>query len=37
MAKYASLFSYLDYALEKKIYVVDDFGLDITGHGDVTC
>ena len=36
MAKYSSLFS-SDFELEKNIYVVDDFGLDIVGHGDVTC
>ena len=37
MAKDASLFSSLDSTLEKKIYVVDDFGFDIDGHAEVTC
>ena len=37
MANDASLFTSLDYSLEKKIYIVDDFGLDITGHGNVAC
>ena len=37
MAKDASLFSSLDNTVEKKIYVVDDFALITTSHGDVTC
>jgi hypothetical protein len=37
MAKDASLFTSLDKVVERKIYVVDDFSLDIVGHGDVPC
>jgi hypothetical protein len=36
MAKDASLFTWLDEAKERKIYVVDDFSLDVAGQGDVT-
>jgi hypothetical protein len=36
MAKDASLFTWVDQAKERKIYVVDDFSLDLVGHGDVT-
>lgn len=36
MNKDASVFSSLDVGVEKKIYVVDDFALDIVGHGDIT-
>ena len=35
MAKDASLLSYLDKFFERNIYVVDDFVLDIVGHGDI--
>ena len=35
MAKDASLFSSLDTTTENKIYLVDDFALDIVGHGDI--
>ena len=31
----ASLFSSLNTTTKNKIYVVDDFSLDITGHGDI--
>lgn len=37
MAKDDSLFSSLDTTIENKIYVANDFALDIVGHGDVTC
>ena len=37
MAKDSSLFTSLDEAKERKIYVVDDFSLDIIGQGDVSC
>ena len=37
MAKDDSLFSCLDMATKKKIYMVDDFSLDIKGHGDIPC
>jgi hypothetical protein len=37
MAKYASLFSFLDKDVMQKIYVVDYVSLDIAGHGDVPC
>jgi hypothetical protein len=37
MAKDASLFTSLDKVVEWKIYVVDEFSLDIVGHGDVPC
>jgi hypothetical protein len=37
MAKDASLFMWLDEAKENKIYVADDFSLDVVGQGDVTC
>jgi hypothetical protein len=37
MAKNASFSVSLDKATEKKIYVFDDFSLDIVGHGDVPC
>ena len=36
MAKEASLFSSLDTSTKNKIYVVDNFALDITSHGDAT-
>jgi hypothetical protein len=36
MAKDASLFTWLDEAKERKIYVADDFALDVVGQGDVT-
>lgn len=35
MVKNASLFTSLNSSLENKIYVVDDFGLDIIGPGNV--
>jgi len=37
MAKDASLFMWLDEAKERKIYVVDDFSLDVVGQGDIAC
>jgi hypothetical protein len=37
MDKDASLFTWLDEAKERKIYVVGDFSLDVVGHGDVSC
>jgi hypothetical protein len=37
MDKDASLFTSLDEVVERKIYVVDDFSLDIVGQGDVSC
>ena len=37
MAKDASVFTSLDTFVTKKIYLVNDFALDITGHGDVAC
>ena len=37
MAKDTSFFSSPDFALEKEIFVADDFALDIVGHGDVAC
>jgi hypothetical protein len=37
MAKYASLFTPLDKAMERKIYVVDDFALEIASRDDVLC
>ena len=37
MAKDASLFISLDEANERKIYVVDDFSLNIVGEVDVPC
>ena len=37
MSKDLSLFSSLDFGLEKNIFLVDDFALDIVGHGDVQC
>ena len=37
MVKHASLFYSLDVASKKKIYVVDDFSLDIVGRGDIPC
>jgi hypothetical protein len=37
MAKDASLFTWLDEAKERKIYVVYEFSLDIVGQVDVTC
>ena len=37
MANDASLFSSLDTIAEKKIYVEDEFVLDIAGHGDISC
>lgn len=37
MEKDASLFSSLHIAIEKKIYVADDFSLYIIGHGDIPC
>ena len=36
MAKDASMFFSLDTAAKKKIYVANDFSLDISGHGDVS-
>lgn len=35
IAKDTSLFSSLDIVVEKKIYMADDFSLDITIHGDL--
>jgi hypothetical protein len=37
MVKYATLFTILNKAEESKIYVVDDFSLDVVGQGDVAC
>ena len=37
MAKDVSLFSSLDTYAEEKIYVENDFSLEIPGHSDVTC
>jgi hypothetical protein len=37
MDKDASLFTWLDEAKERKIYVANDFSLDVSSHGDVTC
>jgi hypothetical protein len=37
MDKDASLFMRLNKAKESKIYVVDDFSLDVVGQGDVSC
>lgn len=37
MEKDASLFSSLDTTVEKKIYVADEFSLDIARHGDIPC
>lgn len=37
MMKDASLFSSLDMDIEKNIYVVDDFTLDITGNSEIPC
>jgi hypothetical protein len=37
MDKDASLFMSLNEAKERKIYVADDFSLDIDGQGDVSC
>lgn len=37
MDKDASLLSSLDATTENKIYVDDNFALDITGHGDIPC
>jgi hypothetical protein len=37
MDKYSSLFTWLDEAKERKIYVDDDFSLDVVGEGDVAC
>jgi hypothetical protein len=37
IAKDASLFISLDVAYERKIYVVDDFSLNIVGEVDVSC
>jgi hypothetical protein len=37
MAKDASLLSFLDKAIEQRIYVTDDFSPNIVGHGDVPC
>jgi hypothetical protein len=36
MDKDASLFTWLDEAKERKIYVVDDFSLEVVGQGDFT-
>jgi hypothetical protein len=36
MAKDASLFTSLNEAKERKISVIDEFSLDIVGHGDVS-
>jgi hypothetical protein len=37
MDKDASLFNSLDKFVERKIHVIDDFSLDIIGHGNVPC
>jgi hypothetical protein len=37
MDKDASLFTWLYEAKERKIYVVDDFAMDVVGQGDVAC
>ena len=37
MAKDASLFSSLNVSTKNNIYVVNEFALDIVGHGDITC
>lgn len=37
MAKYVSLFSSFDTTKKMKIFMVDNFALDIVGHGDVAC
>jgi hypothetical protein len=37
MSKDASLFTWLDETKERKIYVADDFALDVAGQGDVSC
>ena len=37
MEKDSSLFSSLNKVIEKDIYVVDDFSLDIIGHSDMPC
>ena len=37
LAKDAFLFMWLDEAKERKIYVADDFALDVAGQGDVSC
>lgn len=37
MDKDPSLFSSLNSTLEKKIFVANNFALDIVDHGDVTC
>lgn len=37
MDKDGSLFSSLDNVVEKKIFVADDFALNITDHGDIVC
>jgi hypothetical protein len=37
MDKDASLFTWLDETKEREIYVVDDFVLDVTSQGDVSC
>ena len=36
MAKDGSLFSSFDNGIENHIFVVDDFALNITGHGDIS-
>jgi hypothetical protein len=36
MANDVSLFTWLEEAKERKIYVADDFSLDVVGQGDVT-
>ena len=36
MVKDASLLSFLDTTVEKKIYVEDDFSLDISKQGDIS-
>jgi hypothetical protein len=37
MAKDASLFTILNKSKESKIYVIDDFSLDVVGQVDVSC
>ena len=37
MDKYATLFMRLNKTKDSRIYVADDFDLDVAGHGDVAC
>jgi len=37
MDKDASLFTWLNEGKGRKIYVADEFSLDVVGQGDVTC